>query len=308
MRAQRGFVVVHNPKAGRGRTREVLRLVTSRLDGHIAPVVETSIDASFAPALREWIRHVRVDSGAPPVVVAVGGDGTLGLILNALDAPETVSIAVVPCGSGNDFADAIGCADVRTALDVLEAGQPRSIDFGVVNGRRFANCVGIGLDAEVGALSAKLRARGYPPGPSYYAAALIGLFMVKPLGMAIEADGSARRFDDGVMLTIGNGPSYGGGFRGAPDAKLDDGLLDVYAFSNINGIGRRLGLMQRIRAGTHVGDPNVVTLRCASLKVELARDVAMHVDGETSRVKSAAVSIVPKGLRMMMAPRGSAAG
>jgi diacylglycerol kinase (ATP) len=224
------------------------------------------------------------------------------MAFNALEHPDDAAFAIVPSGSGNDFAAAVGVTDVDTAIDAIERGSIRSVDFGVVNGRRFANCVGMGLDAEVGALAARLRKRGYPAAPSYYAAALIGLFMVKTVGVRVDANGVVRRFDRGVMVTVGNGHSYGGGFRGAPNASIDDGMLDAYVFSDIEGVFARTALMQRIRAGSHVGAPNVASILASSLVVDFDRDVAMHVDGEILSVKRAEVTLVPGGLRVVGPP------
>jgi diacylglycerol kinase (ATP) len=301
METRRGFVVIFNPKAGRGRAYETLRLVTSRLDGRLAPVMETSLDGSFAPSLRERIRDVRSASGSAPVAVAVGGDGTVSMIVEAMRDLGDAIVAIVPAGAGNDLGAALGIADVAVALDALESGATRLIDVGTVSGRRFVNCVGMGLDAEVGALAARMRRRGYPPKPSYYAAALVGLFFVRPVGTTIDADGARRRFEDGVMVTVGNGPFYGGGFRGAPGAALDDGLLDVYAFSDINGFVARLALMKRIRAGTHPADANVTALRAGSFVIEFDREVAMHVDGETASVKRADFSVQGRALQVVTA-------
>jgi diacylglycerol kinase (ATP) len=299
MDSQRGHIVVFNPRAGRRRAHEALRQVTTRLDGKIATVIETSVDGTFGPHVRESVQIVRDEIGGRPVIIAIGGDGTLSMTLNALADAHDATLAVVPAGSGNDFAAAVGIPGIDAALDALERNAMRDVDFGIVNGRRFANCVGMGLDAEVGSLAARLRKRGYPPGPSYYAAALAGLFIVKPVGIRVASGGATHRFERGVMVTVGNGHSYGGGFRGAPGALLDDGALDAYVFSDVEGLLPRLALMQRIRAGTHAGAPNVLPMRTASLVVEFDREVAMHVDGELDVVRRADISVVARGLRVI---------
>ena len=299
MSEQRRFVVVFNPRAGNRKSHEALRRLRTRLDARVATVVETTIDGTFGPSVRAAVRHVLGDTGVRPTVVAVGGDGTLSMTLNALAQPDDATLAVVPAGSGNDFAAALGIPTIDAALHALERHAVRTVDYGTVNGRRFANCVGMGLDAEVGALSARLRKRGYPPAPSYYAAALIGLLMVKPVGVTIEADGLRQRFERGVMVTVGNGHSYGGGFRGAPNALLDDGTLDAYVFSDIEGALARMALMRRIRAGTHEGEHNVTPLRARTLSVEFDRSVTMHVDGEIDALLRADVIVVPRGMRVV---------
>lgn len=294
----RAAVIVFNPAAGRRRAHETLRAVTTRLDGRIAAVLETSLGGGFDARVRDAARDV-AGRGLRPMFVAVGGDGTLSMTLNALADPSSATIAVVPAGSGNDFGAALGITGVAAALAAIEHGATRAVDYGVVGARRFANCVGIGLDAEVGALSARMRLRGFPPAPSYYAAALAGLFMVKPVGVTVRASGTTTRRDDGVMVTIGNGPEYGGGFKGAPGALLDDGALDVHVFSDVRGFARRLALMQRIRAGAHVGRPNVDSFRAPDVELEFDREVTMHVDGETATARRVSIAVVPRGMRVI---------
>jgi diacylglycerol kinase (ATP) len=299
MDSKRGFVVVFNPAAGGRKAHEVLRRVTTRLDGKIASVIETSLDGAFAPRVRESVRHVFGETGDRPTLVSVGGDGTLSMALNALQSAHDATLAVVPAGSGNDFAAAIGCESADAALDAIDRRSERTVDFGIVNGRRFANCVGMGLDAEVGAIAARLRKRGYPASPSYYAAALMGLFQVESVGVSVDANDTLVRFERGVMVTVGNGPTYGGGFRGAPNAKVDDGMLDAYVFSNIDGLFPRLRLMQQIRSGSHLGEANVTAIRATTVKVRFDRDVALHVDGELASVRSADIAVVPGGMRVI---------
>ncbi len=296
----RRLIIAFNPAAG-GRTRyEALRRVATRLSDAIATTVETSVDGAYQARLREAIREVRA-TGPKPTIVVVGGDGAVSMTLGAMADPADAVIAVVPAGSGNDFADALGCAGVDHAIAAIQSGFVRDVDFGMVNGRRFVNCVGMGLDADVGALSARFRARGYPSKPSYYGAALVGLFMVKPVGVTVAVDGVQSRYERGVMVTVGNGDSYGGGFRGAPGALLDDGLLDAYVFTDIEGLPARLALMRRIRAGTHPGQPNVAAIRSPGVRILFDREVAMHVDGEISAVRHAEISVVPRGLRVIAA-------
>jgi diacylglycerol kinase (ATP) len=305
MDIERGFVLVFNPMSG-GRSFEVLRRLTSRLDGRVAPVVKTTRDESFAPALRDALREVRLQTNSHPIVVAVGGDGTLSIALNAIGEPDDVPLAVVPAGSGNDFAAAIGCGTIDAAIDAVERGVVRRFDLGIVNGRRFANCVGMGLDAEVGAIAARLRGRGYPARASYFAGALAGLFAVKPVGIELRANGRDERFESGVLATVGNGPTYGGGFRGAPNARLDDGVFDVYVFSDVEGFLRRYRLMRRIQAGKHEGDPNVRFFRGGEFSLQFDREVAMHVDGELSTVSRADFRLIPGGMSIVTPAGGEA--
>lgn len=236
------------------------------------------------------------------MLVCVGGDGTLSLAFDALRHADDAVLAIVPCGSGNDFSSMLGIAPGRAAVETLRSGVARAIDYGTVNGKRFLNCVGIGLDAEVAAMAAQIRARGYAKGFSYYLAALRGLVSVRPIGATLESSTACARFEDLVMITIGNGKWYGGGFMGAPDARLDDGVFDCFAFRDVAGVGKRLALMQRIRRGAHAAEPNVTAFRAQRINVAFDRSVAMHVDGEIMRTQRAEIAIVPLGARVL-APR-----
>lgn len=300
VRDDRAYIVVANRWAGTGEARQLTGAVERAMDRAPLAVIETDFTAAFRQRLGDAIAGAAT---IRPLLVCVGGDGTLSLAFNALPDPAAATLAMVPCGSGNDLALTLGIESSHAALDALRNGIERSIDYGSVNGRRFLNCVGIGLDAEVAGMAARIRARGLARGFSYYLAALRGLLMVKPVGARVRTAAGELRFDDLVMLTIGNGCWYGGGFRGAPDAKVDDGVLDCYAFRDVPGLIARFALMQRIRGGTHVGQPNVRALPSDRISVTFDREVAMHVDGEPARCRSADVSVTARGARVLVPAR-----
>lgn len=298
--ADRPYVVVANRWAGSGKAHGLVGAVASAL-GHAAyAVVEPDLSPVFAVRLNNVLVEARRATPAtPPLLACIGGDGTLSMAFDALRKPDDAVLAAIPCGSGNDFALSLGIGSGARALEVLRHGAERRIDFGIVAGRRFLNCVGLGLDAEVAAMAARIRARGLAKGFSYYLAALRGLLSIKPVGATVRTRDATMRFEDLVMITIGNGAWYGGGFRGAPDARLDDGLLDCYAFRDVPGVLRRLALMQRIRAGVHASEPNVTALRTNHLGVAFDRVVAMHVDGELGQIKETEITMVPGGATIL---------
>jgi len=295
--ADRQYVVVANRWAGSGKAHGLIGAVEAALAHAPCAVVEPDLTPAFAARLNDALAKARASSDAtnPPLLICIGGDGTLSLAFDALREPDAAVLAAIPCGSGNDFALTLGVGSSARGIDLLRHGVERRIDYGTVAGRRFLNCVGLGLDAEVAAMAAGIRARGLAKGFSYYLAALRGLLSIKPVGATVRTAATTMRFDDLVMITAGNGAWYGGGFRGAPDARLDDGLLDCYAFRDVPGLVRRLVLMQRIRAGVHPGEPNVTALRTDRLAVAFDRVVAMHVDGELGHVQEAKLAVVPGG-------------
>ncbi|HZV80023.1 MAG TPA: YegS/Rv2252/BmrU family lipid kinase [Candidatus Binatus sp.] len=298
----RPYVIVANRFAGRGRARGLLGRVASALGGPPGAVIESDLSPAFATHLNDAIGSV----GGSPLIVCVGGDGTASLTFDALATPDAAILAFVPCGSANDLAWTLGIQNISDALSVLRGGVERPIDYGLVERRRFLNCVGMGLDAEVAAIAARIRRRGWAKGFSYYLAALRGLLMVKPLAATIRTLEYEVELPDLVMLTVGNGGWYGGGFRGAPRAELDDGVFDCYAFRDVPGLPARLALMRRIRAGEHPGEPHVIEMRTQSIDVSFSRPVAMHVDGELMPVQRAHIEIVKRGTRVLVPPRAPA--
>ncbi len=291
------YVVVVNPHAGVGRAASAVRAVCARL--HIDPgdAIETSLFSPFASRLNAAIRG----AAKPVTVVSVGGDGTLSVVVNALDDARTVRLAVVPAGSGNDFGAALGIRSLDQSLEAAAGSRSARVDLGTINGRRFVNCIGMGLDGEIARTAAAIRRRGLARGASYYAAALLGLWRVRPVRATILSYDKERRFDDLLMLTVGNGPMYGGGYLGAPGASLDDGELDCYAFADLPGPLRRLALMQSVRRGAHGSHPVVTHIKTPTLRATFDREIAMHVDGELSAAMSIDIGVQRAALSVAIA-------
>jgi diacylglycerol kinase (ATP) len=270
------YVLIVNPHAGVGRAASMVRAVCARL--HIDPshAIETSLTSSFAQRLSAAI----LAAANPVTVISVGGDGTLSIVVNALPDPRAVRLAIVPAGSGNDFGVALGIRSLDQALEAAAGTRSADIDLGTCNGRRFINCIGMGLDGEIARIAAAIRRRGLARGMSYYCAALVGLWRVRSVHAVLTTATGDIRIDDLLMLTVGNGAWYGGGYHGAPGASLDDGELDCYAFADLKGPARRLALMERVRRGTHATHPVVTGFKTATLCADFDREIAMHVDGE----------------------------
>jgi diacylglycerol kinase (ATP) len=270
------YVLVVNPHAGVGRAASMVRAVCARLQLDAAQAIETSLTSSFAQQLSAAI----LAAANPVTVISVGGDGTLSIIVNALRDPRVARLAIVPAGSGNDFGVALGIRSLDQALEAAAGSKAADVDLGTCNGRRFINCIGMGLDGEIARTAAAIRRRGLARGMSYYCAALVGLWRVRPVRAVLSISTGEMRIDDLLMLTVGNGAWYGGGYHGAPGASLDDGELDCFAFADLRGPARRLALMERVRRGTHPTHPVVTGFKTSSLRADFDREIAMHVDGE----------------------------
>ena len=225
------------------------------------------------------------------VVVASGGDGTCNEVLNGLMEAHTMGIgeacmAVLCVGRGNDFAFGMGIpTHLEDGMITLMAGNRRRIDVGCVKGglfpqgRYFGNGVGIGFDATVGFVSAKMtHLSGFA---SYIVAALktITLYYNAPL-VKIEYDGQ-ELIQPSLMVSIMNGRRMGGGFLMAPHSLPDDGALDMCVAHQMS----RLTILRTIPSffkGSQADRPNIWTGRARQISVTaLNGSLPAHADGET---------------------------
>jgi diacylglycerol kinase (ATP) len=212
-------------------------------------------------------------------VLAVGGDGTLHELVNAL-AHTAVALGVLPCGTGNDFARSQGLmGPLPRLLQRLAHGQRESVDLGQVEDTYYLNVAGVGFDAEV-ARCINARARKPEGALPYLGEAIRLAFHYEPPLLEVRFDSSAPMPRERLLLVaVGNASAYGGGMRICPQARVNDGLLDVMLAGDI----RRwaiLTLLPRVFMGRHVGDPRIRMIRARAVSVTGPAGVVLHADGE----------------------------
>ena len=262
---------IANPVAGRGYTqRFVSRFETEArdLDQHI-DVLWTERSGHAVELAREARKHC-------DVVCVAGGDGTVHEVINGL-MPDPVPLVVVPAGSGNDFASLFACPTTpRQLVEVLRAGAgvyTDVIDCGI---RYCANSVGIGFEALVTKRSLGIRyLRGLP---LYLAAAVRALVRYDCPPMTIQLDAEVIT-GERLMVSVGNGARAGGGFYLTPDARADDGRIDLCIVRPMGRL-RILALLPRSIPGRHTGVRGVDMHRSRQATVTAERPFHMHIDGE----------------------------
>ena len=225
----RRLALLVNPTSGKGRGGRLLGPVSAQLraDGDEVVVI-TGRDADEAFDL---VRD-RVAAGVDGLV-AVGGDGLVNVALQVV-AGTGVPLGLVPAGTGNDIARALGLPidDPAAAVQVVVAGRTRAVDLGRVSGRWFAGVLGSGFDSMVNERANRMT---WPTGRSRYNIAILAeLRTFKPVPYVLELDGETWE-TEAMLVAVGNGSSYGGGMRVCPDARMDDGLLDVIVVSASGG-------------------------------------------------------------------------
>lgn len=210
------------------------------------------------------------------LVIAWGGDGTLNEVASAL-AFGDVALGIVPAGSGNGLARELGVptnAD-RAFAHALRA-TPRAIDAGEIEGRLFVNTAGMGFDAHI---ASRFALRGQRRGFLGYASVTAQLLAsYAPLEYRITAGGVTRKVR-AVLVTLANSAQFGNGARIAPEARVDDGFLDLVVVEEASRLGT-VAALPRLFNGTVARVRGCRIDRVAEVTVETDRPMTFHVDGE----------------------------
>jgi YegS/Rv2252/BmrU family lipid kinase len=288
----RRVCLIYNPAAGGGRARKVLPEVEAALhreDLTFRSTATTSLDHAEELA-REAI-------AAGEVAATLGGDGLVGRVAHALrDAPDAL-MAILPGGRGNDFARVLGIpGDVGEAVHVVAAGKVKALDVGDVNGKTFVGIASCGFDSDANRIANEAPSR---LGNLVYAyGALRALAAWTPAGFELELDGEPLRYR-GWSAVVANSSAYGGGMFVAPDAQLDDGLLDV-VITRQSSKRHFLRSLPKVFKGTHVEDPSVEVHRAREVRIAADRPFALYADGDPIADLPATVRCVPEAVRVLV--------
>ncbi|HZD73691.1 MAG TPA: diacylglycerol kinase family protein [Actinomycetota bacterium] len=291
-------LLVCNPAAGGGQPRRLLPAVLERLRA-AGVEVETYRTASLDDA-RQAARGAAPDYTA---VVAMGGDGTVGACAAGIGEAGTAgraALGLIPAGGGNDVARNLGLPfdDPLAAATLLPTLTWRRADLVRAGERLFLNAAGAGFDSEVSRLANHRLAKA-PARLRYVGAMLAELALWRPAGFRITLDG--RQLEArGWLVAIGNGQSYGGGMRIAPDARLDDGLLDVVLIGELSKPSF-LAVFPKVYSGRHISHPAVTVWRAARVGLDADRPLAVHLEGELAGTVPVAFEILPGAIRLLAA-------
>ncbi len=292
--AGRRIALVVNPTAGSGRSRRAAEVVRGRLDaaGDQVEILE-GVDGADALQLCRAAVADRVDA-----LVAVGGDGMAHLVLQACAGTMT-AIGIVPTGTGNDLANALGLPrkDPAASADLLVTAPVREIDAVRVGAAWFACVLGAGFDGAVNDRANRMR---WPRGRRRYDLAVVAeLRTYRPGHYRLTLDGVSSEVE-AMLIAVGNAPSYGGGMRVCPDADLTDGLVDVVVVGPLSR-ARFLRLFPGVFRGTHVRDPSVRVQRAREVTIE-GPERTVYADGELIGALPVTCVVEPGALRVIGAP------
>lgn len=234
-----------------------------------------------------------------------GGDGTVHRHLPQLHQ-QKIPMLVVPAGSGNDFAKALGIRSVEIALRAwqqfcADGSNVREIDLGVIRaaGEEILFCcvAGVGMDAEANARANRmpqwLKSRG-----GYVLAALQSLVAFKPVEMSVKtAQREIRR--PAFFVAVGNAHRYGGGMKVTPRALPDDGLLDICVVSKLNKL-KLLCWVPTIYFGGHLRLKQVEYSQAELVRIETERELELYADGDFACETPAEIGLIRRALRVIV--------
>lgn len=234
-----------------------------------------------------------VEEGFEQIVVA-GGDGTVNDVVNAI-AGSDVTLGILPSGTMNVFASELGLPkSLKECWDVVLSGNTRVIDLPRAAGHAFVQMAGVGFDAQ--ALKETSWDAKRNLGPLSYVISAAQVAARKPPQLRVESGDTVL---EGSFVLIGNGRYYGGPFPVFPNARIDDGLLDVIVFKKQGHIDL-IRYIQGVLFGTHLGMNDVDHFQAQSLTVTSDQDdVPVEVDGEVIGTAPVTFDCVPRQLRVL---------
>lgn len=263
------------------------------------------------------VRRIRGElrRGSDRVVVG-GGDGTLAAAAGVL-AGTAATLGVLPLGTANDFARALGIpSDLGRACRVVAQGRVRTVDVAFAGRRAFLNAASVGVSSEMTRrVNPRLKRRA---GALAYPIAGAAAAATPPFRARLVADGTVRHDGWALQVVVGNGRYHGGGRLVAPGARPDDGALDAYVLSAPSGedperpgarardllaLARYAALLLR---GRHVEHPRVLHLKARRVALRTEPPLDVDADGELAGRTPAAFRVAPAALRVI-APAGATA-
>jgi diacylglycerol kinase (ATP) len=283
-----------NPRAGTDAAPDHAESIQRRLAERYGPT-EISLTAASGDG-EQFARHA-VEDGCELLFVG-GGDGTLNEAVNGVasvpGALARMTFGLIPLGTGNDFAAALGIPlDLDAALDVLLAGHTKAVDLGEVNGRVFANISGGGYIAEVSeAVTPQMKS--IAGRLAYLVGGAQALWEFDPVQASVTAEPGGAHFRTGLYaFAVCNSRLIGGGKLIAPHAVIDDGLLDVCIIDEMPAL-EFVALLRQVAQGTHTDDDRVRYLRAERLTLDFERSIKLNTDGEVLEASRCEYRVLPQ--------------
>ncbi len=301
-------IFVINPAAGSRNAEASLRPAIEKIAAELGLQATCYVTASASDAA-QFVRNT-CQKGEAVRFYACGGDGTLNEVVNGAAGFENAEVACIPTGTGNDFIRSFTNPECFSDLQAQIAGSVIPMDLIHCNDRYAINMINIGFDCSVVAEAARLKKKPFLTGFMAYIVGVVVVLMQK-FGLHLTIDYQNGKICSGeqLLIAIANGSFCGGGFKSAPNAILNDGLLEVCLAHKLSRM-KFLRLVGNYRSGTYADTPlgkqYVECDRCPALTISPKEGEMLDIcaDGEIFRAAQAKISTVPGAIRFSV-PKGS---
>lgn len=285
-------LLIYNPTSGKEKTTSKVNLAAFLLSG---AGMELDVYATRGPGDAE-IAAARA-SGSYDIIIAAGGDGTLNEIVNGMGTKSKTKLGIIPSGTSNDFARALGIpTGVRAACQIILSGKVKQVDLGNLNGRLFINIAGGGNLTNI-SYEVPSKLKTYLGQMAYYAKSLEEIPRLRPVKMCLKTPEAVLE-DDFMLFLTANSKAVGGFPQLAPKASISDGLLDLIAVKAIN-IAEFIQLAARTLNGEHLNHPKIIYLQTPFVEVTSDEDISLNVDGEYAGKLPCTISVHSQPLSIL---------
>ena len=282
---------------GKGAANPQVRAAIERIRGEGQPL---EVRATWESGDAARFAREALDEGVE-VLVAGGGDGTINEVSNGIleaNASPEMALGILPLGTANDFARGCGVPlDPYDALTLAATGSPVAIDVPSVNGVSFVNVAsgGFGAEVTVGTPTKLKKAMG---GGAYALVGIVTAAKMTPYSGRVSVPGEENE-GTFIVMAVGNGCQAGGGLRVTPDARIDDGLMDILFISDFQP--QDLGLvMQELEDHSNTGNRFVHYRQVTGCQVDVPGKVPINLDGEPYRWDHMTFKIRPRCLPVVL--------
>lgn len=295
-------VFILNPVAGKNRLAVMLR---GKIDAYFSrhPELEHRIRITDGVGAATRIAREECEAGGPVRLYACGGDGTLQETANGIPLDSDAELAVIPCGSGNDYVRTFGSREDFMELANVIEGEAIPVDAVDCGDRLSLNIASIGMDASVGQKMQRYKNLPGVNGSMAYNIAVVDVFC-HPIGVDMDIeidteDGVVRRNGKYLMTLAANGQYYGGGYRGAPQAVPYDELLDFVMVKKISRVKIPF-FLGKYKAGDYADLDCCEHIQGTAMRVKAAKPMVCNVDGECFTADRMDFTLVRRAFRFVL--------
>lgn len=263
--------------------------------------IEVEVRQTTAEDPGRGLARQAAEEGAD-IIIAAGGDGTIHAVAAGLIGTKGI-LGIIPVGTMNNIARSLQISeDIDEACKIIAAGKTLAIDVGKINDQVFLEVAGIGLEAALFPAAEEIKSKGWISTLRGIFAGLSALFAFQPTRFRIAFDERRSRSYNALQVSVCNTPYYGAHLSFAPDAVMDDGLLDILIYKNFSKL-EYLRHAFSISQGKRELVPKITRRKAKSLRIYTDVPIEMHADGVAQGVTPATITVVPGVLRAFVAEK-----